>query len=123
MVNNWKIKLKLVQREEIGAMEKNYYERRFNERFHYEGKASYMRMGDASNLPDTSYSTAEIVDISSGGSRLRLNQLMLKEGTLLITKVSLPGISATMPVIAKVQWVREESEKNYQAGIKFVLGN
>ncbi len=106
-------------------MEKNYYEKRINERFHYEGNASYMRMGDTSSLPDTSYSMAEIIDISSGGVRLRLkNNLMLNEGTLLIAKVPIHGIAATMPTIARVQWVSEEKEKvAYQAGIKFLMGN
>lgn len=106
-------------------MEKKYYERRINDRFYYEGNASYMRMGDTASLPDTSYSTAEILDISSGGVRLKLNNNpTLNEGTLLIAKIPLHGITTTMPVLARVQWVSEEKEKAaYQAGIKFLMGN
>lgn len=104
-------------------MEKTNYEKRIHDRFPYEGYANYMRMGDISNLPDTSYSMADILDISSGGLRLRHNQLMLNEGMLLITKVPLPGMSAAIPVLGRVQWVSEESERTYQAGIKFLIGN
>lgn len=105
-------------------MEKNNNEKRIYNRFPYEGSMRYMRMGDMSNLPDTSYSTADVLDISSGGVRLRLNQIGLNEGTLLITKVPLRGMSVTMPVLARVQWVSEENETTtYQAGIKFLLEN
>lgn len=104
-------------------MEKNNYEKRINDRFPYEGYISYMRMGDISNLPDTSYSMAEVLDISSGGLRLRHNQSMLNEGMLLITKVPLPGVPAMIPVLGRVQWVIEENERTYQAGIKFLIGN
>jgi len=98
-------------------------EKRLYERFPLTSYASYMRMGDSANLPDMSYSMAEILDISNGGLRMRLPQLMIIEGTLLITRVPLPGVSATIPVIARVQWVMEESERTCQAGLKFLLGN
>lgn len=104
-------------------MEKSNYERRFFERYPYKGTLSYMRMGDATSLPDTSYSNAEILNISSGGLGLKVNQPNLNEGTLLIVKIQLPDISATIPVIARVQWISEMGENNHQAGIKFILGN
>ncbi len=104
-------------------MEKSFYEKRVFERFPYKGTLSYLRMGDATNLPDISYSTAEIFDICNGGLGVRFNQSTLNEGTLLIIKIQLPNIPASIPAIGRVQWVKEIGVKNYQAGIKFVLGN
>lgn len=66
---------------------------------------------------------AEILDISSGGVKLRLPLTEIHEEILMIAKVPLPNISASLPVLAKVQWVKNESECTCIAGIKFMLGN
>ncbi len=104
-------------------MEKKNHEKRIHNRYLFDGTLSYMRMGDMHKLPDTDYSVAEIADISSGGLRLKLNQPMLNEGSLLITKFPVSGTSATIPVIARVQWINKESENSFQAGIKFIIEN
>ncbi len=101
----------------------NTLEKRMQPRFLYKSYASYMKMGDVCNLPDLCYSMAEILDISGGGLRLRLPQPLVNEETLMITKIPLSGISATLPVFVKVQWVKAESENTCIAGLQFVLGN
>ena len=98
-------------------------ERRMQVRFPYKNQGSFIRLGDIKTPPDTSYSVAEIIDISAGGAKLRLPSQDIKEETLMITKIGLPGISASLPVLTKVQWIEKESEKTCIAGIKFILGN
>jgi hypothetical protein len=98
-------------------------ERRMQQRFPYKSYASYMKLGDARNLPDIYYTMAEVIDICGGGVRLRLPQPTINDGTLMITKIPLTGISASLPVLSKVQWVAEETKDTCIVGIKFVLGN
>ncbi len=98
-------------------------ERRMQQRFSYKSYASFMKLGDTHNLPDMHYTMAEIIDVSGGGARLRLPLSTVNEEILMITKFPLPGISASLPVLTKVQWVKDESENTCIAGIKFILGN
>lgn len=98
-------------------------ERRIQQRFPYKSYASYMKLGDASNLPDMHYSMAEVIDISGGGAKLRLPVSSINIETMMITRIPLLGISASLPVLTKVQWVKDESENTCIVGIKFVLGN
>lgn len=98
-------------------------EKRMQQRFPYKSYASYMKLGDIYNLPDLSYSMAEVIDISGGGAKLRLPLPTISIETLMITKVPLQGISVSLPVLTRVQWVKDETDKTCIAGVKFILGN
>jgi len=62
-----------------------------------------------------------IVDVSSGGMRIRTGQDGLEEGAILKVWLPIPEVEVTVAVLTEVRWVKEEAPGNFYAGLRFIL--
>jgi len=95
--------------------------KRVSDRFPYTRPVSYMAMGSRVYPPDKVAVHGEIVDLSSGGMRIRTKRQALEEGAVLQVWFPISEPPVTVPVLAQVRWVKEEIPGNYQVGLRFVI--
>jgi hypothetical protein len=95
--------------------------KRVSVRFPYTRPVSYMAMGDYVYPPDKVAVHGEIVDLSSGGMRIRTERQAIEEGTVLQVWFPVSEPPVTVPILTQVRWVREEMPGNYQVGLRFMM--
>ncbi len=96
-------------------------EKRVSVRYPYTRPVSYMAMGKSGRPPDKVAVHGEIVDLSNGGMRIRMERQALEEGAVLQVWFPISEPPVTIPVLAQVRWVREEIHGNYQVGLRFMI--
>jgi hypothetical protein len=96
-------------------------EKRVSVRFPYTRPVSYMAMGKSGRPPDKAAVHGKIVDLSSGGMRIRTERQTIEEGAVLQVWFPLSEPPVTIPVLAQVIWVREDMPVNYQVGLRFMI--
>ncbi|NCO67175.1 MAG: PilZ domain-containing protein [Nitrospirae bacterium] len=96
-------------------------EKRVSIRYPYTRPVSYMALGESGRPPDKVAVHGEILNLSSGGMRIRTERQALEEGTVLQVWFPLSEPPVTIPVLAQVRWVREEMPGEYQVGLRFMI--
>jgi len=96
-------------------------EKRESVRYPYTRPVSYMALGESGRPPDKVAVHGEILNLSSGGMRIRTERQALEEGTVLQVWFPLSEPPVTIPVLAQVRWVREEMPGEYQVGLRFMI--
>jgi hypothetical protein len=96
-------------------------EKRGDFRYSYKADVSYIALGGSAQPPDKKFASAEILDLSNNGARIRLKRRVLKEGTMLQVRIPMPGIQVTVPTLAEVRWMKEQSSGHHQVGLIFVV--
>jgi len=79
-----------------------------------------MVMGEPAQAREGRTTEGDVMDLSSGGTRIREGQL-LKEGSLVQLMLPVDGKPVIVPVISEVRWVKEEMPGKFQTGLKFLL--
>ena len=96
-------------------------EKRGDFRCPYKAAVSYIALGSLGQPPDKEFTSAEIMDLSDNGVRIHLKRRVLKEGTMLQVRIPMSGIQVTVPTLAQVRWIKEQSSGDYQVGLIFVV--
>jgi hypothetical protein len=96
-------------------------EKRSFQRFPYGCPMNFMAMGQTVSLPDTDYASGEIINISDGGMKIKVEGRAFEGGRVLLVRVPIKGIKSSVPTLAKVQWAISEETGVYEAGLKFVV--
>lgn len=107
-------------------MKKLTEEKRMSVRIPYASPTSYRAMGSLVCPPSAVDVQGEILDISDGGLRIRVDGQAIEPGTILCIRVpvnakSKSKTSITFPVLAEVRWVRKAALKDRQVGVRFIV--
>lgn len=97
-------------------------EKRKSERIKYYQTLSYRLFGKNLPLPERFLRTADILDISSGGIRIRTLSIETNFdiGSILLLNVPLPKMPVTLSLLGKVRWMKLESPTTRQVGLEFL---
>ncbi|MCX7913617.1 MAG: PilZ domain-containing protein [Thermodesulfovibrionales bacterium] len=97
-------------------------ERRKHVRVPYYHTLQYKPQG-ITNLPEKFLRNADILDISSGGIRIRTISLEtnFEVGSILFLNLPMPKMPVTIPTLGKVKWIKLEGVKTRHVGIEFIL--
>lgn len=100
-------------------MEGQASEYRVNNRFDYRHPLTCLIMGDMARLPEKVALQASIMDISSGGLGIYVEN-ELTQGAVMLVRIPVAGTEANVPTLAAVQWSKPNCN-GYHAGLKFVM--
>jgi hypothetical protein len=95
-------------------------ERRGSVRHSHTYPISFTTLGNSHNLPNKVEKPAETIDISNYGMRIRTSVPSVREGSMMRLRINMPGIEASVPVMAEVKWIKEKA-KSYDIGLRFIL--
>ncbi|MBI2471516.1 MAG: PilZ domain-containing protein [Planctomycetes bacterium] len=106
-------------------MKKHEDEKRRNKRISYPQPAStsFIVMGDFIHPPNTYDVKGEILDVSNGGMKIRVDGNPPEKGSVLRVLVPVhvaPDVQAVIPVLTQVRWVKGSSNEDHQVGIRFM---
>ncbi len=77
------------------------------------------------SLPQKFLRNADILDISSGGVRIRTISLEtnFEIGSILFLNIPIPRMPIIIPTLGKVRWIKLDNNKTRQIGIEFTMSN
>ena len=90
-------------------------------RYPYGSRVSYTDLGHPVHPLDKAEFTAEILDLSNAGMRMRTKGSALGNGTVLRVRISVPETQAAVPTLAQVIWTKQEKDDVCHVGLKFVV--
>lgn len=98
-------------------------ERRHHRRVPYLNSLSFKLCGRS--LPEKFLKQADILDISSGGLRIRMVSLEtnFEIDSLIFLNIPLPRMPITIPALGKIKWIVLDDHKTRQAGIQFIISD
>lgn len=100
-------------------MERQSFENRDYNRFDYKHPLTCLIMGDMARLPEKASLQARIMDISSSGLGIYVEN-ELTQGAVMLVRIPVAGTEANVPTLAAVQWSKPNCN-GYHAGLKFVM--
>lgn len=97
-------------------------EKRKNKRIPYINTLTYKISGKLTPLPDKFLRNADIIDISSGGIRIRTLSIEtnFEIGSILFLNIPMPKMPVIIPTLGKVKWIKLDNLKTRQVGIEFI---
>ena len=97
-------------------------ERREHMRLLYSNTLSYKLWGNNLTVSEQFFRDADILDISTGGVKIRAKALgsNFEVGSVLFFNIPLPKMPVILPVFGKVKWIMPEKQKSCQIGIQFM---
>lgn len=96
-------------------------EKRAVVRYPYKSSVNFTSLGYRAHPPERAETTAEIMDLSDSGLKIRMEGRVLEEGNMLRVRIPIAGILATVPTLAQVIWTKRQDARAYQAGLRFVV--
>lgn len=96
-------------------------ERRGAVRHPYNSSISFTTLGNSHNLPSDLEKSAEILDISNEGMKIKIAGHSLREGSMIKIRIPVSGLKATIPLLAEVIWEKHKIRNDCQAGLKFIV--
>jgi hypothetical protein len=96
-------------------------ERRSAFRHPYISRISFTTLGNSHAFPNDIEKSAEILDISNEGMKIKIAGHSLREGSMIKIRLPLSGLKATIPLLAEVMWGKHKIRNDYQAGLKFIV--
>lgn len=97
-------------------------ERREHTRCVYANSLTFKLCGSALSLPERFLKNADILDISSGGMKIRTISLETNFDidSILFLNIPMPRMPVTIPTLGKIKWIMLENLKTRQMGIQFI---
>lgn len=97
-------------------------ERREHKRILYANSLTFKLCGSNLSLPERFLKNADIMDISSGGVKIRTISLETNFDidSVVFLNIPLPKMPITIPTLGKVKWIILENLKTRQVGIQFI---
>ncbi len=97
-------------------------ERRQHKRIPYINTLTYKIVGTFTPLPEKFLRNADIIDISSGGIRIRTLSVEtnFELNSLIFLNIPMPNMPVTIPAMGKVKWIKLEKFNTRQIGIEFI---
>jgi len=96
-------------------------EKRATKRFKHKRSIPYIDMGEMGRYPEEVSGNIELVDLSDGGMKLRVEGLFPIEGAIVQMRIPINGILVTLPVFAQIKWAKKVQSKLYNVGLKFLV--
>jgi c-di-GMP-binding flagellar brake protein YcgR len=96
-------------------------EKRATKRFMLKRSISYLDMGEIGRYPEEVSCNIELVDISDGGMKIRVEGLFPIEGDIVQMRIPIDGILVTLPVFAQIKWAKKVQSKLYNVGLQFLF--
>lgn len=78
-----------------------------------------MAMGDLKRPPDEAPGDGSVVDLSNGGMQIRTAKPGFRKGVPI--KVWLPVSKVSVPVLAEVRWMEEQTPGTFRTGLMFMV--
>ena len=94
---------------------------RLDVRFPFRTTVSYRVLGEDFRPPWDFKEEGEMIDLSNHGARIFFRRMKVKVGFMLILRIPVLEISATVPTLAQVKWVKENVPGVWHAGLSFML--
>jgi len=96
-------------------------EKRASKRFMHNRAIPYVDMGDVGRYPEEISGNIELIDLSEGGIRLRVEGLFPIEGAIVQIRIPINGELVTLPVFAQIKWAKKFQSKRYHVGLQFLV--
>lgn len=110
---------KMLHEPEQKALKKK--ERRGESRFPYCRAFRYVATGEPRRSFSHRVVSGEILDLSNGGMKIRLKRrALLADGAVVVARIPLRNIKATVPTVAVVRWTKA-LDSGLLAGLRFVM--
>ena len=83
-------------------------------------------MGSLVSPPDTAEVNGEIMDVSDNGLKIRVDRRALEPGTVIRIRIPIEAkpdstTSVTIPILAEVRWIRDNTAKDVLVGVRFLV--
>jgi hypothetical protein len=96
-------------------------EKRSWKRFRHKRSIPYVNMGEAGLYPEHASGNIELLDLSDGGMRLRIEGLFPIEGAIVQIRIPINGKLIALPVFAQIRWAKKVQSTRYYVGLQFLL--
>lgn len=94
--------------------------KRSSKRFVYRRPIPFINMGEGEGHREGASGNIELVDLSDGGMKLRVEGPLPVEGSIVQLRIPISGITVALPVIAQIKWARKVQSKLYNVGLQFL---
>jgi c-di-GMP-binding flagellar brake protein YcgR len=95
-------------------------EKRANKRFGHKRSIPYLDMGDMGRYPEEISGKIQLIDLSYGGMRLRMEGVFPIEGSIVQIRIPVNGNLVAVPVFAQIKWAKKFQSKRYHVGLQFL---
>lgn len=99
----------------------NQQERRKEGRVSYTHLSSYFPMGQAGRSTGFQNIRCNILNLSSTGMRIRVEDLSLEEGMVLRAQIPVTNSDILLPVLSQVIWFKGKKSGSCEVGLRFLL--
>lgn len=90
-------------------------------RHRFRSEVVYADLGDPVHPPHEAENSAEILDLSDAGMRMRIVRGVLMAGDMLRVRIPVTGTGAVVPTLAQVIWTKQQGSDACHAGLKFMI--
>ena len=96
-------------------------ERRKEGRVSYTQISSYFPMGESGRSTGFQNIHCNILNLSSTGMRIRVEDIDLEEGMVLRAQIPVMNSDIRVPVLSQVIWLKEKKAGSCEVGLRFLL--
>lgn len=95
-------------------------DKRASKRFDHRRSIPFVDMGDMGRYPEEISGAIQLLDLSYGGMKLRIEGLFPIEGSIIQIRIPINGNLIAVPVFAQIKWAKKVQPKRYHVGLEFL---